>query len=126
MQEIDRVLTFWRAAHSAGRRCALGTVVAVEGPYDERFPLEDGEAWYADVGAALKHLWSGWEAFVVSGFPEGLRALGLTPKRKWPLDNGGLPVELWRLPLYEGSRRVPPAADAPEREHVPAERDAES
>lgn len=31
MQEIDRVLTFWRAAHSAGRRCALGTVVAVEG-----------------------------------------------------------------------------------------------
>ena len=87
-------------------------------PYDERFPLEDGEAWYRDVGAAFKHRWSGWEAYVVSGFAEGMRAIGLTPKRKWPLDNGGLPVELWRIPLYEGSLRelregLPAAADEP-------------
>ena len=85
---------------------ATGVLVA-NPPYDERFPLEDGEAWYSDVGGALKHRWTGWEAYVVSGFAEGLRALGLTPKRKWPLDNGGLPVELWRIPLYEGSLREP-------------------
>lgn len=31
MREIDRVITFWRAAAAAGKRCALGTVVYVEG-----------------------------------------------------------------------------------------------
>ena len=31
MREIDRVINFWRAAHAAGRRSALATVVYVEG-----------------------------------------------------------------------------------------------
>lgn len=85
-------------------------------PYDERYPLEDGARWYRDVGSALKHLWSGWDAYVVSGFPEGMRALGLTPKRKWSLDNGGLPVQLWRIPLYAGSKREPREEEGAETE----------
>ena len=101
-------------------------MLVVNPPYDERFPLEDGEAWYRDVGAAFKHLWSGWEAYVVSGFAEGLRALGLTPKRKWPLDNGGLPVELWRIPLYEGSRREPRDAEASAAAHGSTDVDDEA
>lgn len=73
-------------------------------PYDERLAIEQGAAWYGDIGHALKHYWAGWEANIVSGFTDGLYALKLTPKRKIPLDNGGIPVELWRIPMYAGSK----------------------
>ena len=80
-------------------------LVILNPPYDERLPLRSGQAWYNDVGHALKHRWAGWEAWIVSGFIDGLHAMGLTPKRKIDLDNGGIPVQLWHLPLYAGSRR---------------------
>lgn len=73
-------------------------------PYDERLAVEQGASWYGDIGHALKHYWAGWEANIVSGFTDGLYALKLTPKRKIPLDNGGIPVELWRIPMYAGSK----------------------
>ena len=74
-------------------------------PYNERLPVEDGIDYYAAVGRALKFDWAGWDAWVVSGFLDGLYAMGLTPKRKIKLDNGGIPVELWEMPLYAGSKR---------------------
>lgn len=82
-------------------------------PYNERLPVEEGEEYYADIGRALKFDWPGWEAWVISGFADGLHALGLTPKRKIALDNGGIPVELWHLPLYRGSKREPIPISAP-------------
>ncbi len=82
-------------------------IVLFNPPYDERLTLESGVAFYEDIGTALKHDWPNWEAWVVSGFIDGLYAMGLTPKRKLPLDNGGIPVELWQIPLYAGSKRTP-------------------
>ncbi len=82
-------------------------IILFNPPYDERLTLESGVAFYEDIGTALKHDWPGWNAWIVSGFIDGLYAMGLTPKRKLPLDNGGLPVELWQVPLYAGSKRTP-------------------
>ena len=76
-------------------------------PYNERLSVAEGEDYYAQIGRALKFDWPGWEAWIVSGFLDGLHAMGLTPKRKLHLDNGGIPVELWHLPLYAGSKREP-------------------
>ncbi len=76
-------------------------------PYDERLPVETGEQWYREVGSALKHYWAGWNAWIVSGFIDGLHAIGLPPKRKITMDNGGIPVELWHIELYAGSKRTP-------------------
>jgi len=73
-------------------------------PYDERLSIERGANWYEDIGHSLKHYWAGWEANIVSGFKDGLHSLKLTPKRKILLDNGGIPVELWKIPLYAGSK----------------------
>jgi len=80
-----------------------GTLI-MNPPYDERLSIERGSEWYADIGSALKHYWAGWEANIVSGFKDGLHSLKLTPKRKIQLDNGGIPVELWEIPLYAGSK----------------------
>ena len=74
-------------------------------PYNERLGLAEGEDYYSEVGRALKFDWPGWEAYVISGFIDGLYAMGLTPKRKYKLDNGGIPAELWHMPLYAGSKR---------------------
>jgi putative N6-adenine-specific DNA methylase len=79
-------------------------MVVTNPPYDERLSIERGAAWYADIGHALKHFWTGWDAHIVSGFIDGLYALGLTPKQKTTLDNGGIPAELWHIPIYAGSR----------------------
>jgi len=76
-------------------------------PYDERMSIADGQDWYSQVGHALKHYWSGWEAWIVSGFIDGLYSLGLTAEQKVSLDNGGIPVELWKILLYAGSKREP-------------------
>ena len=80
-------------------------------PYDERLSIEDGIDWYKQIGHALKHRWAGWEAWLVSGFTDGLYALGLTPDKKVSLDNGGIPVELWSVALYSGSKRTPRPVD---------------
>ncbi len=74
-------------------------------PYDERLAVHDGRSWYHEVGSALKHYWSGWDAFVVSGFTDGLVAMSLSPEQTFELDNGGIPVQLWKLPLYRGSKK---------------------
>lgn len=78
-------------------------------PYDERLSLDSGIDFYERIGTALKHDWPGWDAWIVSGFLDGLHSLGLSPKRKAQLDNGGIPVELWEIPLYSGSKRTPMA-----------------
>ena len=93
-------------------------------PYDERLDVARGAAWYSDIGHALKHHWAGWEAWVVSGFTDGLYAMSLTPDRKLPLDNGGLPVELWQLSLYAGSKRTP-RTDTPDEAPEALEQDAD-
>lgn len=79
-------------------------------PYDQRLSIDSGIAFYEDIGTALKQDWPGWDAWIVSGFIDGLYAIGLSPKRKIALDNGGIPVELWEIPLYAGSRREPALA----------------
>ena len=82
-------------------------------PYDQRLDLHDGLGFYREIGTALKHDWTGWDAWIVSGFIDGLHELGLTPKHKFKLDNGGIPVELWEIPLYAGSQREPRADAEP-------------
>ena len=92
-------------------------------PYNERLAVEEGVDYYAEVGRALKFDWPGWEAWVVSGFLDGLYAMGLTPKRKIKLDNGGIPVELWHMPLYAGSKRGSVTEEDDEREEVYSDED---
>ena len=89
-------------------------LVVMNPPYDERLPVRSGAHWYNEVGRALKHRWTGWEAWIVSGFEDGLKAVGLSPKQRIPLDNGGIPVELWQIPLFEGKREAHSEVLAPD------------
>lgn len=83
-------------------------------PYGER--LEDdvsSEAAHATLGTLFKRHFAGWSAAVMTGNPEGARAIGLSPKRRHVVFNGPIECRLLTFELYAGSRREPPAGDAP-------------
>ncbi|MFC2102757.1 class I SAM-dependent RNA methyltransferase [Bacteroidota bacterium] len=77
-------------------------------PYDERILLDDSIAFYRSLGDTLKHLYSGWQAWIISSDLKALKFFGLKPSRKIPLFNGPLECrkEEDRRPKEEGSREV--------------------
>ena len=75
-------------------------------PYNERMEIEEVEALYKMIGASLKHRFSGFQAWVISGNEKGVHAIGLRPSRRIALFNGALPCKFLKFELYEGSRKV--------------------
>ncbi len=73
-------------------------------PYDERIQLDDGIAFYRSLGDTLKHLYSGWQAWIISSDLKALKFFGLKPSRKIPLFNGPLECRFVKFDLYEGAK----------------------
>jgi len=73
-------------------------------PYDERIQLDDGIAFYRSLGDTLKHLYSGWQAWIISSDLKALKFFGLKPARKIPLFNGPLECRFVKFDLYEGRK----------------------
>lgn len=73
-------------------------------PYDERIQLDDTIAFYRSLGDTLKHLYAGWQAWIISSDLKALKFVGLKPSRKIPLYNGPLECRFERYDLYEGRR----------------------
>jgi putative N6-adenine-specific DNA methylase len=82
-----------------------GGLMLMNPPYDERIQLDDGIAFYRSLGDTLKHLYSGWQAWIISSDLKALKFFGLKPSRKIPLYNGPLECRFVRFDLYEGSRK---------------------
>jgi len=79
-------------------------LVLMNPPYDERIQLDDGIAFYRSLGDTLKHLYSGWEAWIISSDLKALKFFGLKPSRKVPLFNGPLECRFVKFDLYEGRK----------------------
>jgi putative N6-adenine-specific DNA methylase len=73
-------------------------------PYDERIQLDDIIAFYRSLGDTLKHLYSGWQAWIISSDLKALKFVGLKPSRKFPLFNGPLECRFVGFDLYEGKK----------------------
>jgi len=73
-------------------------------PYDERIQLDDGIAFYRSLGDTLKHLYSGWQAWIISSDLKALKFFGLKSSRKIPLFNGPLECRFVKFDLYTGTR----------------------
>ncbi len=84
-------------------------LVATNPPYGERLG-DDSAARIAheQLGTTLREHFSGWEAAVLTGAPEGARALGLRTYRTHELWNGALACRLLRVDLANAGRRAPP------------------
>lgn len=69
-------------------------------PYDERIRLDDSIAFYRSLGETLKHLYTGWTAWVISSDLKALKFVGMKPARKIPLFNGPLECRLAGYKVY--------------------------
>ncbi len=82
-------------------------------PYGERLQAkgEKSDADHAylslfkDLGTCLKQQFQGWTFHCLSADLELRHAIGLSPKRKTPLFNGGLECRFFEFPLTQGNYR---------------------
>ena len=69
-------------------------------PYGERIELSEAREFYKSIGDVFKKQFSGWSAGVFSANIPASKALGLKPKRRYPLWNGPLEGRLFMYDLY--------------------------
>jgi len=74
-------------------------------PYGERLNPRDLMDLYAMIGERLKHVFSGYDAWIISSSLEGLEAIGLKPTSKMKLINGSLDCEYRQYQLFPGKHK---------------------
>jgi len=74
-------------------------------PYGERLNPRDLMDLYAVIGERLKHIFPGYDAWIISANPEGLDNIGLKPESKIKLINGSLDCEYRQYKLFSGKHK---------------------
>jgi len=74
-------------------------------PYGERMNPRDLMNLYATIGERLKHVFPGYDAWIISANPEGLENIGLKPESKMKLINGDLNCEYRHYQLFSGKHK---------------------
>jgi len=76
-------------------------VILCNPPYGARLPGgAQAEAFYREMGEALKKRCRGWTAYLLSGNPAVTKFLGLKASRKFPVMNGPIDCRLLKYDLY--------------------------
>jgi putative N6-adenine-specific DNA methylase len=73
-------------------------------PYGERLKPDDIFALYETIGERLKHVFTGYTAWILSSKKEYFHKIGLKPAEKIQLINGALECEFRRYDIFEGKR----------------------
>ena len=94
-------LNKWEEAPAGG----IPGVLVTNPPYGERINVDDMEALYSLIGTKLKHVFTGYHAWIISSNEEYLTRIGLTPSVKEPMQNGGLDCELREYVIFEGEKK---------------------
>ena len=79
-------------------------VLMVNPPYGERIRVNDIEALYNMIGERLKHVFSGYDAYVLSFKKESFDNIGLKPAKRFFLFNGALECEMRKYEIFAGKR----------------------
>ena len=74
-------------------------------PYGERLNPRNLMDLYAMIGERLKHVFSGYDAWIISSNPEAMDNIGLKPAFKMKLMNGALDCEYRQYQLFSGKRK---------------------
>ncbi len=81
-------------------------IIVTNPPYGVRLESAEGLAsFYPKLGAALKHHFPGWSAYIFTGDLDLTKRMGLKPSRRIPLFNGSLECRLYEIKLVPGSMR---------------------
>lgn len=88
---------------------ATGVMVA-NPPYGVRIgEASELEAFYPQLGDALKARWSGWRCYFLSADAELPKRIGLRASKRTPLFNGALECRVFEYKMIDGSLRKPKA-----------------
>jgi len=73
-------------------------------PYGERLKPESLDQLYEMIGERLKHVFTGYQAWILSYKKECFDKIGLKPSKKIKLINGSLQCEFRRYDIFAGKR----------------------
>lgn len=80
-------------------------ILVMNPPYGERISAPDMEGLYALIGQQLKHIFTGWTAWIIGLRESFFQCIGLAPSEKVSLMNGSLDCELREYILFAGNKR---------------------
>jgi putative N6-adenine-specific DNA methylase len=99
-QYIDlKILPFQQFRENPGKG-----ILITNPPYGERLNPRDLMELYAMIGERLKHVFAGYDAWVISSNLEALDNIGLKPETKMKLINGSIDCEYRHYRLFSGKR----------------------
>ncbi len=79
-------------------------VLVTNPPYGRRITSEDMEGLYDSIGKVLKHVFTGYHAWIIGYEDVYFHHIGLAPSQKIALNNGGLDCELREYVIFEGRK----------------------
>ncbi len=74
-------------------------------PYGERLNPHDLIQMYSMIGERLKHVFAGYDAWIISSNLEGFNKIGLKPASKYKLLNGDLDCEYRQYQIFSGKHK---------------------
>ena len=80
-------------------------VLVTNPPYGERISVADMDGLYQTIGSKLKHVFTGYHAWIIGYRDDYFARIGLAPSEKIPLYNGSLECSLREYIIFEGDRR---------------------
>jgi putative N6-adenine-specific DNA methylase len=80
-------------------------ILVTNPPYGERLNPDDLIQMYGMMGERFKHVFTGYDAWVISSNLEGFDAIGLKPESKCKLINGALDCEYRQYHIFEGKHK---------------------
>jgi len=80
-------------------------VLIINPPYGQRIGTSDMGEFYGAIGSVLKHHYTGYTAWILSGDQASLKSVALKPFRKFDLLNGDIECRFLGYELYGGSRK---------------------
>jgi putative N6-adenine-specific DNA methylase len=95
-----KVLPFQQMAKNPGKG-----ILITNPPYGERMNPRDLMEMYSMIGERLKHVFAGYDAWIISSNLEGFDSIGLKPTSKIKLINGSLECEYRQFQLFEGKHK---------------------
>lgn len=118
---VEQYITFERRSIDAWEEAPApeGTIVT-NPPYGKRIGSDDMNALYAAIGSTLKHVFTGWQAWIIGYTDEYFREIGLAPSQKIDMNNGGLDCELRQYIIFSGNKKSFRASGGRLKEDRPA------
>jgi len=91
-----KALSQWTEAPADG-------ILVTNPPYGERISAPDMEGLYQLIGSQLKHVFTGYHAWIIGYRREYFDCIGLSPSARIPVLNGSLECEIREYVIFDGT-----------------------